>query len=87
MDSLYHNAAGNKITIAETVAGWLVQGAKGPDAAQQEMLTMPKTSDALAIKEWEAFLNQDDAKHAMTARYLIRRQLSTIISNPATCLL
>ena len=54
----------------DLVAGWLVQGAKGPDAAQQEMLTTPKASDALAIKQWEAFFNQDDAKHAMTARYL-----------------
>jgi hypothetical protein len=52
------------------VAGWLVQGAKGPDAAQQAMLTTPKASDALAIKDWEAFFNQNDAKHAMTARYL-----------------
>ncbi|MEN6318197.1 MAG: fatty acid cis/trans isomerase [Syntrophaceae bacterium] len=54
----------------DIVAGWLVQGAKGPDAAQQKMLTTPKASDALAIKQWEAFFNQDDAKHAMTARYL-----------------
>src|SRR4030042_1192897 len=54
----------------DLVAGWLVSGARGPDAAQQEMLITPKTSDALAIKQWEAFLNQDDAKHAMTARYL-----------------
>ena len=54
----------------DIVAGWLVQGAKGPDAAQQEMLTAPKESDSLAIKKWEAFLNEDDAKHIMTARYL-----------------
>ena len=54
----------------EIVAGWLVQGAKGPDDAQQEMLTSPKASDALAIKQWETFFNQDDAKHAMTARYV-----------------
>ena len=54
----------------DIIAGWLVQGAKGPDAAEQEMLTTPKASDALAIKEWETFLNLDDAKHAMTARYL-----------------
>jgi hypothetical protein len=54
----------------DIVAGWLVQGAKGPDPAQQEMLTTPKASDALAIKQWETFLNQDDAKHVMTARYL-----------------
>jgi hypothetical protein len=54
----------------DIIAGWLVQGAKGPDAVEQEMLTTPKASDALAIKEWETFLNLDDAKHAMTARYL-----------------
>jgi hypothetical protein len=54
----------------DIVAGWLAQGARGPDATQQKMLTTPKTSDALAIKQWEAFLNKDDAKHAMTARYL-----------------
>jgi hypothetical protein len=54
----------------EIVAGWLVQGAKGPDAVEQAMLITPKASDALAIKQWETFLNQDDAKHAMTARYL-----------------
>jgi hypothetical protein len=54
----------------EIVAGWLVQGAKGPSAAEQAELTTPKASDALAIGQWEEFLNQDDAKHAMTARYL-----------------
>jgi hypothetical protein len=54
----------------EIIAGWLVQGAKGPDAAQQEALTAPKASDERALQQWEAFLNQDDAKHAMTARYL-----------------
>ncbi|MDD2734185.1 MAG: fatty acid cis/trans isomerase [Desulfuromonadaceae bacterium] len=54
----------------ETVAGWLVQGAKGPDAAQQELLTTPKPADALAIGEWEDFFNRNDAKHAMTARYI-----------------
>ena len=52
------------------IAGWLVQGVKGPDAAEQKMLITPKADDALAIKEWETFLNMDDAKHAMTARYL-----------------
>ncbi len=54
----------------DIVAGWLVQGAKGPDAAQQAALTTPKAGDALAIDQWEAFLNQNDAKHAITARYL-----------------
>jgi hypothetical protein len=54
----------------EIIAGWLAQGARGPDAAQQAELTTPKAGDARAIQQWEAFLNQDDAKHAMTARYL-----------------
>ncbi|RNC71452.1 MAG: peptidylprolyl isomerase [Desulfuromonadales bacterium] len=54
----------------EIVAGWLVQGAKGPDAAQQQALETPKAADAAAIQQWEEFLNQDDAKHGMTARYL-----------------
>ncbi len=54
----------------DIIAGWLVSGAKGPDAAEQEALTIPKATDALAIKQWETFLNLDDAKHGMTARYL-----------------
>jgi hypothetical protein len=54
----------------EIIAGWLVQGAKGPDAALQHELVTPKPEDALAIRQWEEFLNRDDAKHAMTARYL-----------------
>ena len=52
------------------IAGWLVQGAKGPDATRQKVLITPKASDAYAIKQWETFLNLDDAKHAMTTRYL-----------------
>lgn len=52
------------------IAGWLVQGAKGPDAAQQAELVTPKPADAQAIAQWEAFLNQDNPKHGMTARYL-----------------
>lgn len=54
----------------EIIAGWLVQGAKGPDAAQQEALVTPNTADAAAIVQWESFFNKDDPKHAMTARYL-----------------
>ncbi len=54
----------------ELLAGWLVQGARGPSAAEQERLTSPKAADAQAIARWESFLNLDDAKHAMTARYL-----------------
>ena len=54
----------------DLIGGWLVQGAKGPSAEQQQILTSPKEDDARSILQWESFLNQDDPKHAMTARYL-----------------
>ena len=54
----------------DILAGWLAQGAKGPSAEQQAELLMPKAPDTLAIGQWETFLNHEDAKHAMTARYL-----------------
>ena len=54
----------------DLLAGWLVQGARGPSAVEQERLTSPRADDLPAIRQWEAFLNGDDAKHAMTARYL-----------------
>lgn len=49
---------------------WLVQGAKGPDEAQQKALETPSVLAQSEIEKWEAFLNREDAKHAMTARYL-----------------
>ncbi len=54
----------------DLIAGWLVQGARGPDPATQQALISPKTADAAAIKQWEDFFNQPDAKHGMTARYI-----------------
>jgi len=54
----------------DLIAGWLVQGAKGPDPAMQQALVSPKPVDDVAIKQWEDFFNQPDAKHGMTARYL-----------------
>jgi hypothetical protein len=53
-----------------TLAIWLQQGAQGPNAEEQERLTQPSPAAAKKIESWEAFLNVDDAKHAMTARYL-----------------
>jgi hypothetical protein len=53
-----------------TIAGWLQQGAEGPSAAEQRALVTPSPGAAEQIASWEAFLNRDDAKHAMTARYL-----------------
>ncbi len=54
----------------QLIAGWLAQGAKGPSAAEQEKLTTPLAEDAAQIKIWETFLNNQDPKHIMTARYL-----------------
>ena len=53
-----------------TLTQWLQQGAKGPDAREQLKLTTPSKAIAPKIEKWEAFLNGDDAKHRMTARYL-----------------
>lgn len=52
------------------IAGWLVQGAKGPDKAQQDQLLAVPPADGEKIVQWETFLNQSDAKHGVTARYL-----------------
>jgi hypothetical protein len=52
------------------IATWLQQGAQGPTPEEQEALTAPSPGAAAEIAKWEAFLNRDDAKHHMTARYL-----------------
>jgi len=54
----------------ETIAGWLQQGGAGPNPQQQERLIAPSPVAAAEIGKWEAFLNLEDAKHAVTARYL-----------------
>jgi len=54
----------------DLVSGWLYQGAKGPSSTEQQALETPKSEDSVAILKWEAFFNQDDPKHAMTARYI-----------------
>lgn len=54
----------------DLIAGWLAQGAKGPSSQQQEKLETPNANDIGAINQWEQFLNQNDDKHAITARYL-----------------
>ena len=53
-----------------TLATWLQQGADGPSPPQQRDLTTPGPRAAAEIAQWETFLNRDDAKHKMTARYL-----------------
>ncbi len=54
----------------DVIAQWLAQGAHGPDARRQKALTSPSPAAAEQIKTWEAFLNDPDPKHVMTARYL-----------------
>jgi Fatty acid cis/trans isomerase (CTI) len=54
----------------KTLSVWLQQGATGPTPQEQLKLTTPSKNAALEIKKWETFLNKDDAKHQMTARYL-----------------
>ncbi len=54
----------------KTIAGWLVQGALGPDPAEQAELEAIPGPDQAKIDQWEKFLNTPDAKYAMTARYL-----------------
>ena len=53
-----------------TVAEWLAQGAKGPNAQEQKALETPSKNAQKAIAKFEAFLNKRDAKHQVTARYL-----------------
>jgi hypothetical protein len=52
------------------IAGWLSQGAKGPDDVQQAKIEAIPEFDQAKIAQWEAFFNNQDAKYAMTARYL-----------------
>jgi hypothetical protein len=53
-----------------TMATWLQEGARGPSPQQQRDLTAPSPAATAEITKWEDFLNRDDPKHALTARYL-----------------
>ncbi len=53
-----------------TVAGWLMQGAQGPNPEQQDALTAIPKEDLGMLGKWEGFLNNPDPKYRMTARYL-----------------
>ncbi len=54
----------------QTVAQWLQTGAKGPTGAEQAKLNSPSAAAYAEIKKWELFLNNQDPKHSVTARYL-----------------
>ncbi len=49
---------------------WLEQGAQGPGPEERSAISAPSAAAAAEIAKWEAFLNRDDPKYAMTARYL-----------------
>lgn len=53
-----------------TVVGWLVAGAPGPSLEKQRELRAIAKEDQEMVEAWEEFLNRDDPKHQMTARYL-----------------
>lgn len=52
------------------IAGWIVQGAHGPTAAEQKVLTAIDGLDKQLVEQWETFLNNPKLKYAVTARYL-----------------
>jgi hypothetical protein len=52
------------------IAGWLAQGAKGPEPDEQKELESITAADLSSVNKWEDFFNARDAKHVMTARYL-----------------
>ena len=53
-----------------TVAGWLLQGARGPSQEQQQEIRSVPPEDHVMINKWEKFLNNPAPKVQMTARYL-----------------
>jgi len=59
-----------KDTEYKTLEQWLARGANGPSDIEQKKLITPSKSAAQKIKKWETFLNTNDAKHSVTARYL-----------------
>ncbi len=49
---------------------WLAQGADGPTKTQEKKLVTPSLVAQKEINKLESFLNKQDAKHQLTARYL-----------------
>ena len=54
----------------QTIMQWLAQGAKRPLLENEKKLKTPSEPAQVEINRWEKFLNNPDAKHVMTARYL-----------------
>ena len=54
----------------ETIKTWLAQGAQSPSKAQMESIKSASKIAQKQINEFEEFLNKEDAKHIMSARYI-----------------
>ena len=52
------------------VVGWLTQGALGPTDEEQNDLRAIPNHDRKWIKKWEDFLNTENSRYRLTARYL-----------------
>ena len=66
-----------------TLTQWLKQGAKGPTKKEQLALITPSKSVLPEIIKWESFLNTQDAKHSVTARYLYEHYFLAHLNFPA----
>lgn len=53
-----------------TIVDWLAAGAEGPAAEEVAELAAIPSRDLSSVGAWEDFLNRQDPKHAMTARYI-----------------
>ncbi len=52
------------------LATWLKQGAQGPSALEEKKMKSPTEKVGIEIEKWDTFLNADDLKHQVTARYI-----------------
>ena len=54
----------------KTLTAWIAQGSNGPSAKEDKAMKTPSEKAQVEIRKWESFLNNKDAKHQVTARYL-----------------
>ena len=54
----------------EVIKAWLAQGAPAPSKSEIASAKTPSKNAQILIDEFEEFLNKEDAKHTMSARYI-----------------
>lgn len=54
----------------QLIADWLAAGGQGPTEDEHARRAAIAEDDLEDVRSWEAFFNEPDAKHRMTARYL-----------------